>query len=53
MKRVFAPTPRSERAQIVDLSGKSSEEMGETLMAEIFTRSPGLESALEKMAAGY
>ncbi|MBL8565129.1 MAG: electron transfer flavoprotein subunit beta/FixA family protein [Hyphomicrobiaceae bacterium] len=53
VKRVFAPTPRSERAQIVDLTGKSNEEMGEALMAEIFARSPSLESALEKMAAGY
>lgn len=53
VKRVFAPTPRSERAQIIDLTGQSNQEIGETLMAEIFKQLPALESELDKMAAGY
>lgn len=53
VKRVFAPTPRSERAQIIDLTGKSNQEIGEALMAEIFKQLPVLESELDKMAAGY
>lgn len=53
VKRVFAPTPRSERAQIIDLTGKSNQEIGEALMAEIFKQLPILESELDKMAAGY
>lgn len=53
VKRVFAPTPRSERAQLIDLTGLSNDEIGEKLMAEIFARQPGLEAELEKTAAGY
>ena len=53
VKRVFAPTPRSERAQLIDLAGLSNDEIGEKLMAEIFARQPGLEAELEKTAAGY
>lgn len=53
VKRVFAPTPRSERAKLIELADQSNDDIGEALMAEIFARQPGLEAGLERMAAGY
>lgn len=53
VKRVFAPTPRSERAKFIELADQSNDDIGEALMAEIFARQPGLEAGLERMAAGY
>jgi len=53
VKRVFAPTPRSERAQLIDIADKSNDEIGEALMQEIFARQPGIEIELQKTAAGY
>jgi electron transfer flavoprotein beta subunit len=53
VKSVFAPSPRAEKAQQLDVKGKRPDELAEGLIAEIFTRQPGIETDLLKMAAGY
>lgn len=53
VKRVFAPTPRSESAALVEVSGKSNDEAAELLIGEIFKRLPSIEGELQKTAAGY
>lgn len=52
VKKVFAPTPRSERAAFVE-PGKSAGESAEALMAAIFDRQPSLEEDMAKLARGY
>jgi electron transfer flavoprotein beta subunit len=53
VKRVFAPTPRAEKAHLIEVQGKSFDTAAETLVTEIFTRQPGIQEALEKSAAGF
>ena len=52
VKRVFAPSPRAEKAHFVDVSSLKGEASGETIVAEIFKRLPALEGELHK-AAGH
>jgi electron transfer flavoprotein beta subunit len=52
VKRVFAPTPRAEKAHFIEVQGKSFDAAAESLVAEVFTRQPGLEEALHQSAAG-
>lgn len=52
VKRVFAPTPRAEKAHLIEVQGKSYDAAAESLVAEVFTRQPGLEEALHQSAAG-
>jgi electron transfer flavoprotein beta subunit len=53
VKKVFAPSPRAEKAHQIGVADKSSDEISEALIAELFKRQPGLEQELTKMAAGY
>lgn len=53
VKRVFAPTPRAEKAQLIDVEGKSHDDVATALLDEIFARQSGIESELQKVAAGY
>lgn len=53
VKRVFAPSARSEKAHLIDVASKNGEATGETVMAEILARLPTIEDELQKMAAGY
>jgi electron transfer flavoprotein beta subunit len=53
VKRVFAPTPRAEKAHLIEVQGKSFDDAAESLLGEIFTRQPGIQEALEKSAAGF
>jgi electron transfer flavoprotein beta subunit len=53
VKSVFAPTPRAEKAHQIDVKGKKPDELAEALIAEMFTRLPGVEADLLKLAAGY
>jgi electron transfer flavoprotein beta subunit len=50
VKRVFAPTARSEKAALVETSGQPP---AEALIAEIFKRQPHLESELATLARGF
>lgn len=52
VKRVFAPSPRAEKAQFIDVSSLKGEAPGEIIAAEIFKRLPALEAELQK-AAGH
>ncbi len=47
VKRVFAPTPRAEKAHFVDTHGKRPTETAEELIAELFSRQPKLQAELE------
>lgn len=53
VKRVFAPSPRSEKAQQIDVGAKTADEIADALMTAVFTRQPALEDEMKKMAAGY
>lgn len=53
VKRVFAPSPRAEKAHFVDVASLKGEASGETIVAEVFKRLPALEEQLQKQAAGY
>ncbi|NJL07338.1 MAG: electron transfer flavoprotein subunit beta/FixA family protein [Methylacidiphilales bacterium] len=50
VKRVFAPTPRAEKAQFVDPAG---EPPAEALINAIFKRAPKLEAELAELSRGY
>jgi electron transfer flavoprotein beta subunit len=50
VKRVFAPSPRTEKAKLIDISGRSP---ADALVEEIFTQQPKLESELSALASGF
>lgn len=50
VKRVFAPTPRAQKASFIEAAGQPA---AETLIAEIFKRQPKLESDLLSLARGF
>ncbi|WP_454915312.1 electron transfer flavoprotein subunit beta/FixA family protein [Xanthobacter sediminis] len=51
VKRVFAPSPRAEKAKIIEVPDGGS--LPEALIAEIFTRQPALEPDLTALARGF
>ena len=53
VKRVFAPTPRAEKAALIEPSADGWEATGDALMGEIFKRQPALEGELFKNAVGW
>ena len=52
VKRVFAPSPRSEKAKIIDISGATPDGMAAKALDEIFGKLPALENELVEMAQG-
>ncbi len=52
VKKVFAPSPRAEKAHQIPSADVSMEALAETVMAEIFKRQPALESDLMRFSAG-
>jgi len=50
VKRVFAPSPRAEKAALIDFS---KEPPADALIAEIFKRQPKLEAELTVLARGF
>jgi electron transfer flavoprotein beta subunit len=53
VKRVFAPKPREEKAQQIEVEGKSPAEVSDALMAALFARQPALEDEMKKLASGF
>jgi electron transfer flavoprotein beta subunit len=53
VKKVFAPTPRAEKAHQIPVTDRSWSEMAGDVMQAIFTRRPGLETDLLQRAEGY
>jgi electron transfer flavoprotein beta subunit len=53
VKKVFAPSPREEKAFQIDVEGKSMSDISEALIAEIGKRQPALDQDMLKGAAGY
>jgi electron transfer flavoprotein beta subunit len=51
VKKVFAPTPRTERAALIEPQ-KTSAETADALIGAIFARSPSLEEDMAKLAGG-
>lgn len=49
VKRVFAPKPRAEKAEFIDLGDKP----GEAFVDELFRRRPKLEAELGQLTRGY
>ncbi len=47
VKRVFAPTPREDSAEMLAVDGKRSKQIADALVDLIFARQPELEAALE------
>jgi electron transfer flavoprotein beta subunit len=52
VKKVFAPTPRAEKAHQVRAAGLAPEALAEAVIAEIFSRQPSIESDLVRFSAG-
>jgi len=53
VKKVFAPSPRDEKAFQIEVADKSVNEISEALIAEIFKRQPVLDQDLMKAAASF
>jgi len=51
VKKVFAPTPRAEKAAQLPVAGKSAEEIAHLVLNDLFTRSPAIEADLLRFAA--
>jgi electron transfer flavoprotein beta subunit len=49
VKKVFAPQPRAQKAELIELGDNP----GEALIEALFQRQPKLEGELEKLARGY
>jgi electron transfer flavoprotein beta subunit len=52
VKKVFAPTPRAERAAFIEPC-KTANESAEALIEAVFARQPSLESDMAKLASGF
>ena len=52
VKKVFAPTPRAEKAALVELATTPAEN-AEALIAAIFKKTPKIEDDLVKLASGF
>ncbi|MDX2204184.1 MAG: electron transfer flavoprotein subunit beta/FixA family protein [Hyphomicrobiaceae bacterium] len=53
VKRVFAPSPREEKAQLIDTTGLGTDQVAQALMAGILARIPAIEGDLQRAAASY
>jgi len=53
VKKVFAPTPRAEKAQMIDVSGKTPEQIAEAAIDTLFAANPALADDLYRVSAGY
>jgi electron transfer flavoprotein beta subunit len=53
VKRVFAPTARTDKAELVEAKDRPFDAVAEDLMERIFTRLPAIEGELIRLAAGY
>jgi len=54
VKRVFAPSPRAEKAALIDTNAhKAAGEMADALIEAMFAHTASLEGDLEKLAAGF
>jgi len=53
VKRVFAPAARSEKAALVEATGKDAPATAGALIDTIFARTPSLEADMARLSAGY
>jgi electron transfer flavoprotein beta subunit len=52
VKKVFAPSPRADKAYLIPTTDQSAIEIAETAMSEIFKRQPAVEADLIRYFAG-
>ncbi len=52
VKRVFAPSPRAEKASFIDCAGQKPSALADTLIDTLFARQPKLEAELEALQIG-
>lgn len=52
VKKVFAPTPRSEKAAQLPVNGKTADEIAASVLEDLFTRKPAIETELLQFASG-
>ena len=50
VKKVFAPTPKSEKAHVIAVDGHSHDALADSLINEIFSRQPSIEAELFEQA---
>jgi electron transfer flavoprotein beta subunit len=50
VSKVFAPTPRSKRAEIIETQSGEPGDLAATLIAKLFTRYPTLRATIERRA---
>ncbi len=53
VKKVFAPTARAEKAQLVATQDRNATQMADALIGAILERQPGLEADLRRLSAGF
>ncbi|MFA7429583.1 MAG: electron transfer flavoprotein subunit beta/FixA family protein [Rhodospirillaceae bacterium] len=52
VKKVFAPSPRKDKAKMIDVTGKSADEIAAAAIDAIFQAQPKLEADMLELAAG-
>ncbi|MFA5121513.1 nitrogen fixation protein FixA [Zavarzinia sp.] len=53
VKKVFAPTARADKAQLVATQDRTAAQAAEALIGAILERQPGLEADLRRLSAGF
>ncbi|MFT4095549.1 MAG: electron transfer flavoprotein subunit beta/FixA family protein [Rhodoblastus sp.] len=53
VKRVFAPPPRSEKAELIETQARTPAESADAMIEAIFARAPNIEADLVKSASGF
>lgn len=53
VKKVFAPTPRADKAALIETEGRNGAQIAEALIAAILDRNPALDADLRRLSAGF
>lgn len=53
VKKVFAPTARSDKAALIETEGKTGAQLADALIAAILDRNPALDADLRRLSAGF
>lgn len=53
VKKVFAPSPRAEKAAMIETDSKTGAQLADALIAAILDRNPALDADLRRLSAGF
>ncbi|RJF86517.1 electron transfer flavoprotein subunit beta/FixA family protein [Oleomonas cavernae] len=53
VKKVFAPSARTEKAVLIETDGRNGAQMADALIAAILDRNPALDADLRRLSAGF